>query len=200
MEDLEVMSLETWKIEFTDEECNFDKVQEYLNLINECIERYDPDRYSEKHHIIPKCIDREKKYQKQVVQLNGADHFLVHKKLVECFNGKLKSKMCFTLTKLLGHLKSYISPEDYEYARRINAEISKGNKNAKGLVQSEETKQRRSNSLMGHKIGSETRKKISETLKKYYAKNREKYGKSFSNETCKKLSESLLAYNKARKN
>lgn len=200
MENLEVMSLETWKIEFTDEECNFDKLQEYLNLINECIERYDPDRYSEKHHIMPKCIDKEKKYQKQVIQLNGADHFLVHKKLVECFNGTLKSKMCFALTKLLGHVKPYISPEDYEYARQISAEASKGNQNAKGQVHSEETRQRRSNSLMGHKINKKTRKKISESLKKYYAKNREKYGKSFSDETCKKLRNSLLEYNKVHKN
>lgn len=211
MEDLEVMHLDAWKSEFTEDECNFDKVEEYLEFIKVAVDRYDPNRYSERHHIMPRCVDKEKKYDKEKVRVNGADHFEAHKRLIECFNGKLKCKMSFTLTKLLGHLGSYISPEDYEYARKVNSEALIGNKCAEGMVHTEEsrkkmsehhrltdteeTKRKRSEALLGHRVEDETIEKIRNTLKEYYAKNREETGKSLPEETCSKISNSLLKYN-----
>ena len=210
MEDLEVMHLDAWKSEFTEDECNFDKVSEYLDFIKVAVDRYDPDRYAEWHHVMPRCIDKDEKYYDQGYKINGADHFEAHKRLIECFNGKLKCKMSFTLTRLLGHLGSQISSEDYEYARKVNSEALIGNKYAEGLVHTaesrkkmsehhrltdtEETKRKRSEALLGHGFEDETREKISNTLKEYYAKNREDTGKSFPEETCSKISASLYKH------
>ena len=120
MQNLDTLNLNIWKSEFTEEECNFEKVQEYLDFIKEAIDRYDPERYSEKHHIIPKCIDKQHKYNKQVCRINGADHLKAHMMLVECFNGYKKYLLGSALAIIRRKRNlEYLSPEDFEEARRL---------------------------------------------------------------------------------
>ena len=178
---MEVLKLETWGRLFDPEVINLDKVQEYLDFIVEARDRYDPERYSEWHHVLPRCLDPDKKFRDQGVQVNGRDHFLAHKILVSCFNGEVKRKLSFALTKMLGHLRGEVTPEDYEEARRLSSEALRGNQNAlgyrhdedtrrrmsesrRGLVQSDETKLKRKETLKGHEVSQETRDKISQSL------------------------------------
>lgn len=178
---MEVLKLETWVRVFSPEELVPDKVREYLDFIVEARDRYDSEEYSEWHHVMPKCIDLDKRFTDQGVRINGRDHFLAHKILVSCFSGEVKRKLSFALTKMLGHLRGEITPEDFEEARRLSSEALKGNQNAlgyrhddetrrrmsensKGLVQSDETKLKRRETLKGHEVSQETRDKISQSL------------------------------------
>lgn len=115
------LELQTWIDDFSPEEINIDKIEEYLNFIKEASERYDPERYSEWHHVIPKCIDNEKKFRDQGVRINGYDHFIAHMKLVECFNGQLKCRMSFALVRMRSEIKLTMSPEEYEEIKLINS-------------------------------------------------------------------------------
>lgn len=119
MEDIEVMHLDAWKSEFTEDECNFDKVKEYLKFLQESVESRDPDRYSEWHHVMPKCIDKEGKYISQTVHVTCVAHFEAHVKLIDCFNGMLKSKMGYVISMMSGRVKGDLDPEKYEEALRL---------------------------------------------------------------------------------
>ena len=119
MEDLEVMHLDAWKSEFTEDECNFDKVEKYLEFIKVAVDRHDPDRYAEWHHVMPRCVDKDSKYSNHVVQINGADHLRVHMKLVECFNKDKKRKMGCALYRMRTVNFEDLSPEEYEEVRRL---------------------------------------------------------------------------------
>lgn len=114
---MEVLKLETWINEFNPQELVPDKVQEYLDFVVQAVERYDPERYSEWHHIVPRCIDPGKKFRDQGVQINGRDHFLAHKMLVDCFEGQKKYKLACAVTYTSGHLD--LTPEEVEDMRKV---------------------------------------------------------------------------------
>ena len=144
---MEVLKLETWEQLFDPEVVNLDKVQEYLDFIVEARDRYDPDRYSEWHHVIPKCIDPDKKFRDQGVQINGRDHLLAHMKLVECFNGSIKCTLSYALVWMRSQVSSRgegITPEEWEEVRRLRAESC----SKESLP--DEILQRRSDSLKGN--------------------------------------------------
>lgn len=128
---MKVFEIQTWIGEFSPEEINIDKIEDYLNFIKEVSKRYDPERYSEWHHVMPKCIDKERKFVNEGVRINGRDHFIAHVKLVECFNpGRFKVLLSSALTRMAGgKLISSLLPEDYEIARTLFADSQKGNNN-----------------------------------------------------------------------
>lgn len=125
---MEVLKLETWINEFGEDQLNLDKLQEYLDFIVEAIDRYDPERYSEWHHVVPKCIDLEKKFRDQGVRINGSDHFRAHMKLVECFSGEKKRRLSYA-----AHMVSYqvmskgeiVSFAEYERSKKVMTESFK---------------------------------------------------------------------------
>ena len=207
----DVFEVQTWIDKFGEEQLNVDELKDYLEFVQSAEKSRDSNRYSEWHHVMPKCIDKEKEYVKYA-HLNGADHFRAHLKLVECFVGDCKRRLCFALSKMLGHLKEEITPEDYEEARKLNSEALRGNQNAKGYrhteesrklmsqkhrdCDTEETKQKRSQSLKGHKVSQETRDKIRQTLKgvkpsdSAIKASREYWtGRKHTEETLKRMSE-----------
>lgn len=150
---MEVLKLETWINEFSQENINLDELKEYLDFIIKARDRYDPERYSEWHHIMPKCIDPDKKFRDQGVRINGRDHFLSHKILVSCFNGVVKGKLSFVLTKMKGQLhRGEITPEEYEEARKLNSEMIRGSNHPK----------------YGTHVSEETRLRLSESGKRYF--------------------------------
>lgn len=119
--DYQSLKLETWINEFKLEEINVDKIQEYLEFVKESAQNYDPGKYSENHHIIPRCSDRNNKFKSECLRINGSDHFTAHLKLVECFKScNFKYKLSYALIKMFGHVKD-IKPEEYEEAIRLNS-------------------------------------------------------------------------------
>ena len=209
LKDYQVLNIQTWIDEFGEDQLNLDKLQEYLNFIQEAVERYDESRYSEWHHIMPKCVDKSHKYNNEGVRVNGRDHFLAHKFLVECFNGDKKRRLSFAVVKMLGHISKEITPDEYEEVRRLNSEALKGNQNAKGYKHTEETRRvmsekhrdhdteetryKRSQSLLGHPVSQETRSKISTSLqgRLFPGLSYDWSGKHHSEETKKKISEAV---------
>lgn len=131
MEHLEVMNLDIWKHTFTEDECNFSNVDKYLNFIKEAVERFDPSRYSEKHHIMPRCVDKDNKYRSHRVKINGADHFRAHMMLVDCFNGEKKHQLSCALTKMKKNNLEGITGEEYEEARKMFSVSQTGKLNHK---------------------------------------------------------------------
>ena len=213
MINLKSLDIDTWKQEFTEDECNFDKVQEYLEFIKEAINRYDSSRYSELHHVIPRCVNRESKYDNEVSRINGRDHFLAHKKLVDCFNGLLYYKLMHSFGMMSRLIKQKeINEEEYEQV----AQYIKGSRSGilhpmYGKHHSEETKKKMSNKRQpgmtgaywyGKSIPEETRRKISKTkksLKQSSGVNNPMYGKHHTEETRRTISEKNKGKVSARK-
>lgn len=77
--------------------------------------------YYEKHHIIPKSVDKTFVEDKlNIIELSGREHFEAHKLLLNCFNGKNKSHMYYSYNLMCNSLQNAnynITPEDYECFR-----------------------------------------------------------------------------------
>lgn len=202
---MEVLRIETWKEEFSEEDCDFSKLQEYLDFISLAIERYDPERYSEWHHIMPKSIDRNLKYRQQGARINGADHFKAHLILYSCFKGKLKSVLSYALMRMKYNVTSHgeeITPEDWElavscYAKenaiRMSQKVGPLNSNygrRYRLNLTEEQRERKRQMMRGNDYGKykseESRKRMSE---KFQGEGHPFYGKKHTEETRHKISE-----------
>lgn len=183
---MEVLKLETWINEFSPQELVPDEVQKYLDFVVQAVDRYDPSRYSECHHVMPKCIDKNHTYDSQKVRVNGRDHFLAHKMLVDCFEGDLKRKLSWALHGMTRGLRSNdLVPEDYEESRKALSEASRGR------VVSELTRKKISLSHSGKKLSNETRYRMSVSQK--IRMNRGDYpskGRIASPEERKRLSDS----------
>lgn len=214
---MEVLKLETWINEFSPQELVPDKIQEYLDFVVQAVERYDPNRYSEWHHVMPKCIDLEKKFRDQGVRINGADHFRAHRKLVDCFIGRKKAILAYILMKMGKQSSQDVSltPEEYEEAKRVYSESSIGSNNpfsghstdqwrdklsrahkGKVLTDSHREHIRQSvsgegNPFYGKHHTEESRLKMSQTLSdgRLKGSNHPLYGKHFSKESKGKMSQ-----------
>lgn len=166
---MEVLEIKIWRNAFSEDDCNFEKLQEYLDFVNEAVERYNPDRYSEWHHIVPKCIDCDEKHKDQGVRINGKDHFLAHMKLAECFSGDKKRKLSYALMRMKSKLslQGEDISEEYEESRRLYSESMKGNTYSQGCHRphSEETRKKIGDRTRGRVLSEETRKKISQSKK-----------------------------------
>ena len=171
---------------------NKDGVKEYISFIKEIIKlgKRDLD-YSEKHHIVPKCVDESLiKEKENIIILSGREHFVAHKLLCNCFNGVLNQKMWFALNQMKNGLskENYeLSEAEYELLRKEFAKAAKEYrinnpyrhsqesrekiKNAKKNI-SAETRAKMSASAKGKKLSEETKRKISNSCK---GKNTGKY-------------------------
>ena len=171
---MKVLELQTWIDEFSPYELIVDKVKEYIDFIKDSIDRYDESRYSEWHHVIPKCIDHDKKFRDQGFSINGRDHVLAHQMLIECFTHcEKRKKLGYALRMMLrdplGQRLEGITPEEYEEIRRQWSE-----------------------SVIGFKRPPETGVKISHTLSdgRLKGSRHPMYGRHLSEETREKISES----------
>lgn len=172
---MKILEIQTWIDMFDPSEINIVKIQEYLEFIKEAIERRDPDRYSESHHILPKCLDEQNIYDNERALINGRDHFLSHIKLVECFNGIKKRSMSCALKLMSENQGKYkVSPEEYEESKRCFSRSVSGENWLKPKV----PRIGELSSMYGKHHSEETRRKISESNK----------GKKRSKEFCQKQS------------
>lgn len=114
----DVYEVQTWIDKFGEDQLNLDNLKDYLEFVKSAENNRDPERYSEWHHVMPKCLDKEKEYVKYA-RLNGADHLRAHMKLVECFSGTVKSKLAYTLCRMNPSTREYVSLEEWEKAVEI---------------------------------------------------------------------------------
>lgn len=187
---------------------NYERI--YNSLIERSIGRV-LDVYTEKHHIIPRCMGGSDDAS-NLAKLTAEEHFLAHQLLVKInpSNHKLALAVKFMCTigscakrnnKEFGWIRRRAIESLRNPSIETRAKIAAHRKSKKssietrakisraktGLVASEETRTKMSASRMGHIVTQETRDKMSRSKSgdKCYI-----FGKSHSEETRKKISAS----------
>jgi hypothetical protein len=176
-------------------EINMDYSKIYINLIERAKIRI-LEGYSEKHHIVPRCMGGDNQIR-NIVKLTAPEHFLAHQLLVRIYpkNAKLvfaARMMTFNTpqhkrnNKMYGWLRrKFIESQTgrviSEKARENMIKASKGNGSKVGHVVSEETKKKISEANRGKVRSEDAKRRMSEFRK----------GKRASEETKRKMSESM---------
>ena len=95
---------------------NWQKI--YTNIIDRAKIR-EEQPYTEKHHIIPKCLGGSNK-QDNLVRLTGREHFIVHKILVLLYpnNNSLKFALWAMCNQKGKYRKYNVTSRDYEQAKK----------------------------------------------------------------------------------
>ena len=164
-----------------------DKAMSYVRLCTYAIQRQTVAGYTEKHHVLPKCMcmsTDQKNDKENLVVLSAKEHFEAHQLLSEMFNGPPKRKMLYALSGLCfmknGNRVSDATeyaivkeasrsakrgiPLSEEHKQKIKDSFAEFNPN-KGRIVSHETKLKQSNAKIGQPRSDETKLKISNTLK-----------------------------------
>ena len=103
---------------------NYEKI--YKKIVDRAKNRI-IEGYTEKHHIIPKCMGGEDTLD-NIVTLTAREHFLVHRILCEIYPDNLKIKFAFVMMCNAKNSvqKRYIpSSKSFEEARKCMLEINR---------------------------------------------------------------------------
>lgn len=134
------------------------------------------DKYHERHHIIPRCMDGTDD-KENLIDLFAREHFIAHKLLAEenpNNKGLVYAWWCMATANGKHIDDAYkLTPEEYEEMRIIYSKYVTGENNP----------------MFGKTHSIETRSKISENHADVSGENNPNYGKPRSNETKQKLSE-----------
>jgi hypothetical protein len=171
----------------------------YKEIYNRLIERARNrklDCYTERHHIIPRCMGGDN-HNSNIVNLTPKEHFIGHKLLVEIYpdNGKLIHAYWLMANNKSDDRREYnVSSREYERLKIIHAKWV--SINLKGKVKKWKDNKVRSKKIgefhKGKTVTEEVRNKISNGLKEYYSNNQSaSIGRIHSEETRKKMSEKL---------
>ena len=151
----------------------------YDLLINRAKERQ-LEGYSERHHIIPKCMGGTND-KDNLVRLTPEEHYVAHQLLVKIY--PKNNKLIAAVILMSGNsIKTQRSNKLYGWLRRQHSLYGSKPPSHKGKVRSIENKIKISNALKGSILSEERKAKISNTLK----------GRTQSEETKKKKSKSLI--------
>jgi hypothetical protein len=154
----------------------------YEKIYNQIIERAkirNLDGYSEKHHIIPKCMGGTDIVE-NLVNLTAREHFLVHWILCNIHPDNLKIKFAFVMMCNVKNDKQsrYIpSSRSFEHSRKCMIEINKElgkNKIGKKYPKLSEAKK-------GYKFSNESKQKMSNSHKNLPQHLRDKINSSKQN-------------------
>lgn len=131
---------------------NYQKI--YDSLINKAKNRI-LDCYTEKHHIIPKCLGGSDE-ECNLVSLTGREHFLAHWLLYRIYptNGSLATAFFFMSHCLNGSRNYKVSSRAYQESRQAHAIAMRVK--LTGIVRSEETRRK----LSSRVVSQEWRRKV----------------------------------------
>lgn len=129
--------------------------------------------YSEKHHIIPKCMDGDDK-PRNIAILTPEEHYLAHLLLVKIYPDNLGLTYA---AHMMGTTRT--SNKAYGWLKRKRVSLQTG------IPRSEETKRKMSETCMGRKMSDEARANMSKAQK----------GRTHTDETKAKISN----HNKGKK-
>lgn len=124
MKDFKTLNIETWKEEFSEDVCDYKKLQIYLKSIKEkpetdrAVGEKDP---REKHFIMPQYLDEFHKYKDEFVNLEAVEHLRVHVKLFKSFKDEdLKQKLLHSIVLLFkGDAYKRLSPKEIEEIQEL---------------------------------------------------------------------------------
>ena len=189
----------------------------YNNIINNAMSRtLHIDTYTEKHHIIPKCLGGTD-HKSNLIKLTAKEHFICHLLLTKMLVGFNKHKMIYAANRMLNvsknHQRYKINSTTYQYIRQQVSIASSADQ--KGKSQSIESNKKRSITLKGRT----TYQRTPETIAKLKATKKlnpqtpwnkglstpqkgktyeEIYGKEKANELKKIRSHSMLGKEKSK--
>ena len=122
---------------------------DYTRIYNQIIERAQTrelDRYVEKHHIVPKCMDGLD-VKENIVKLTAREHFLCHMLLCEIYPQKNKLKHALFLM-AIG--KQKVKEKTYVIGSRVYERLkTEYSEMLTGKPQTQETKNKKSKSMLG---------------------------------------------------
>jgi hypothetical protein len=109
----------------------------YIKIYNQIIDRAKTrqiEGYTEKHHVIPKCLGGSND-KDNIVQLTAREHFLCHQLLCEIYpnNDKLKYALFLMAIGKNKKIKYIISSRVYEQLKIEYSKISKGKLKPEGF-------------------------------------------------------------------
>jgi uncharacterized protein YjhX (UPF0386 family) len=180
----------------------------YNNIINNAKNRLNIDEYTEKHHIIPKCLGG--KEEDNLVSLTAREHYICHWLLIFMVEKSVKYRLQFAffcMTRKDKNQKRIITSRMFKTAKKHMLEACVYRKTTLGYKHNEETlklfREQRKEMVVINKEGKSKRIK-QRLLEKYLAlgwergfgeardqssENNPMYGKKHSQETKHKMSE-----------
>ena len=135
--------------------------QEFINSIKESRPLNEWFEYSERHHIIPRCLGGTDD-EENLIYLTLKEHFIAHKLLAE--ENPDNSKLIKAYWMMCNHSK-VCSPEDYEEGRRNFINSIKGSNNPFSRPEVKEKLKEYQHGMKGKKHSEETKLKMSESHK-----------------------------------
>lgn len=166
----------------------------YTSLIASALNReIDQSVYTEKHHIIPKCMGGPDTPD-NLVRLTAKEHFIAHLLLSKMTEGIYQRKMSFALWRMTQdnprrNSRYKVTSTQYENIKKLMAQaasehnkgrrpsedekqriregLARSSHKRKGIKRSEEFKQKLSKSRTGIQLSNHVKKRISEGIKEW---------------------------------
>lgn len=175
----------------------------YFNII-EKRRTFSYDGYTEKHHIIPRCLGGTD--IQNTVRLTAKEHFVCHHLLTKMMTGKDWFNVVFAFNfmrvKSSNHQRNFlISSRTYKTIKEMLSKTM--SENRRGKLHSEESKKKMS--LIKLQMSNETKKKMSiaqtgkiipESVKKKISAST--LGRQLEEDHCLKISDSLKAFHASK--
>lgn len=172
----------------------------YISLIANAQSRLLPsETYTERHHIIPKCMGGSDD-QSNLVRLTAKEHFIAHRLLVKMTEGELHRKMVFALWRMTQDNKARNS------RHKVTSSQYQNLKQLMAVNMSEQTREHNQvNGKPEHLVAWVKEngpwnkgKKMPVEFGQNISKHRK--GSKSSPETCHKISQSIINLNQSRLN
>lgn len=181
------------------ENSNLHFINRYFKFVNWCKEQKF-EGYTEKHHILPKCLFNDHKDDEwNLVEMSPRHHFIAHVLLAKAYGGRLWFAVHMMTNCDEGGERNYrVSSRIYEASKKNRAIQLSLDMSGKNNPMFGTSRSGKDNPNYGNKHSDEAKNKISEANKNYYSKEENKmfgekngmFGKTLSDEAKNKLAES----------
>lgn len=172
----------------------------YTSLIANALNRgLDSSTYTEKHHIIPKCMGGPDTAD-NLVRLTAKEHYIAHLLLTKMTEGVYKRKMCFALWRMTQdpykrNSRYQVTATQYEnIKKKMSQHIQEQNK---GQQLTSEQKAKQKAGILRRAGPWNKGKQMSEEFRNNISRHRK--GATLSCETRAKISAGIKNWNKERK-